>query len=289
MTTKKVTEKSTKQELWDAYNEAALRTEAEPIELSLKETRQTTNEALKSLADSKFKVSEQLEKAAQEITNDLDSLGDLHNQIAKEKKQILDRLEEQKKVLNSEIESVKIKWNQDKKDHEVLLEEDSQAKIIERQRKEEEYEYKLALIRRTEENEYNENKAQKERELSERENILKTREAEILSMEKDLAGMPFKIETEVKNTQTLLTKDLNQRFETEKREFIFKAESEKKLAELKIANLESVCQNQIKENESLKKQLADVTTQLKQMAVSAIENRVGSSRSTASDSLSENK
>ncbi len=280
---KKVSEKSTKQELWQAYNEALIKIEGEPVESGLDKTREETNEALRGLAESKFKIGEQLEKVSQEIITELNDLTSLRSQIIKEKKLILDQLEDQKKALTSEIEMVKMQWSQDEKDHAAQVEEEKRVRAVQRHREEEEYEYELTLTRRADENTFNEKKEQKEKELAEREIKLKDREAEILTMKNELTDMPKKIEEEVKKAEGLLAKELIQKHEIEKREFNLKSESEKKLFELKIANLESSMQNQMKENESLKKQLSEATAQLKQMAVSALENRSVSSRNVPSD------
>ena len=276
--TKKVTERSTKQELWQAYNETRRLIEKEPVESGINIVRKETKDALRSLVESRYVIGEQFEKVSQEIIKDLDSLRELQSRIIKEKKGALDHFEEQKTALEGEIDAARRGWLKEKKEYELLLEAGKQALAKERQREEEDYAYKLSLARRNEEDEYNQKREQKEHELAERERVLKEREAEIVAMEKELAETPKKTEEEIKKAKEDLAKELVQRNETEKREFRLVAENEKRLAEMKITNLENAYQGQVKENESLRKQLGEVTAQLKQMAVSAIENRSGTPR-----------
>lgn len=278
----KVSEKSTKVELWQAYNEAVAGISGEDAPVI---DDKLISSATKNLSEVKIKISSELDDLQRKLSSDFNDLGDISDRIRKDKKSMLENFENQRKILNDEISRVRASWIEEQK----LSEETSKMRSIEidklRNRENEEYNYNLSLSRKKENDLW---KAEKE----ERERILKSEEAKILErkeeisvMEKELAKMPVIIEKEVETACASLEKDLNQKYGSRIKELEILKEHEMKMAEIKIANLDSLAKSQTEEIEDLKKQLHSNNLILKDMAVISIEAKGGKFKA----SVDENK
>jgi len=110
---KKVSEKSTKQELWSAYHELINEMQKEPIDLNIPSMTNRENEApevTKNLADLKLKIGIEFDKITSDLLKHLNSLEDFKNNLSREKRQIIEKMQVQKEELEKEITKAKKQW-----------------------------------------------------------------------------------------------------------------------------------------------------------------------------------
>ncbi|PIU69319.1 hypothetical protein COS81_00360 [candidate division WWE3 bacterium CG06_land_8_20_14_3_00_42_16] len=269
----KVSEKNTKQEIWEAYHQLLAEIQGEPVTFKLEQKEPAVPDALRSLAELKLRISQELDKVGEELLKSLNSLQDLRVSLAKDRQSMVERLQEQRKAVEAEISRVKEAWEQEKRKSEARFAEELRQKEVLRAREEEEYQYTLSLKRRQENDEYERQRVEKERTLKDREQALERREKEIVALEKELDETPAKVAQAVKEAQESLARQLGEKQMIELRELKAAHANEVKVAEMRIANLEVTVKSQAGEIENLRKQLAEASRQLKEMAVSAIESR----------------
>jgi len=269
----KVSEKNTKQEIWEAYHQLLAEIQGEPVTFKLEQKEPAVPDALRSLAELKLRISQELDKVGEELLKSLNSLQDLRVSLAKDRQSMVERLQEQRKAVEAEISRVKEVWEQEKRKSEARFAEELRQKEVLRAREEEEYQYTLSLKRRQENDEYERQRVEKERTLKDREQALERREKEIVALEKELDETPAKVAQAVKEAQESLARQLGEKQMIELRELKAAHANEVKVAEMRIANLEVTVKSQAGEIENLRKQLAEASRQLKEMAVSAIESR----------------
>jgi len=258
---KKVSEKSTKLELWTAYNEVVAQISGEEIAV---QSDDSVNDAIKKLSETKININGQFDQITKTLLSDLSDLYKTSEQIRQNKEDLIKFFENQKKDLQNQMEEVKKKWTFEEK----RLQDDSQQKKndqeTKRQREEEEHKYNLSISRKKENDQYQIEKERQDR-------ILKEREKEIATMEKQVAEMPTLIAVKIKEAEENLTKDLSAKYQLQIKELAVSRENEAKIAEIKIANLETIIKNQAEEISGLKSELSKVNAMMKEMAVSAIE------------------
>ena len=273
---KKITEKNTKQELWQAYNELFQQISKEPLKIQLEKNEIVPSDSLKNLAELKLKISQQLDIAGVELLKTLNSIFDTKNTIDREKRHLIEHFEDQQKLLENEIESVKTQWEKQKQLRNQQIEEEFRQKRFEKMRQENEYDYKLEIKRRQENDEANQNKITQEKKLKEREEI-------IISKEQEIAKKEIKISQEVNLIKETVSIELNTKHNSELHEIKLDFERDKKIYELKIANLESQIKTQMAEIVKLERFYTQASEQVKEMAVSVIENRTGKTTNQEED------
>jgi len=278
----KVSEKSTKQELWSAYNEVVARVSGEVSEAI---ADKTVNVAMKNLSEAKLRINTELDELLRKLLTDFNDLENVQEQIAKSKKALLENFDRQKTEISAEIDRAKMQWTEE----EARLIEEMKSRVLEedkkRARETEEFNYNLAQSRKKEQDQFEIRKIEREKILSEKENRIAAREDEIKEMEKQIKEFSAKLEAEVKSAKEILQKDLTARYESELKEIKMQKEHEAKYAEIKLSNLENMTKSQAEEIDNLKKQLYSNNLILKDMAVTAIEAKGGKFKSA---SLSEN-
>lgn len=266
----KINEKSTKQELWQAYNEvvSAITTET-PIIVEDK----TVNDTVKSLSETKLNINSEFDTLSKKLLADFDELYKVKEQIRKGKDQMIENFEKQRIALANEIAEVRSKWTEEA----AKLEENFKMNALEiekqRKREGEEYKYNLELDRRKEKDAYEKQKMERENIIKIKEDELKARTDEIAEMEKTITVMPKKIEEEVKNACASLEKELTSKYQSEIKELKVTKDHEAKISEIKIANLESIIKSQTEEIIKLGKQVSSSNDLVKEMAVTAIESK----------------
>ncbi|PIP30606.1 hypothetical protein COZ22_00415 [bacterium (Candidatus Howlettbacteria) CG_4_10_14_3_um_filter_37_10] len=273
---KKVSEKSTKQELWSAYHELINEMQKEPIDLNIPSMTNRENEApevTKNLADLKLKIGIEFDKITSDLLKHLNSLEDFKNNLSREKRQIIEKMQVQKEELEKEITKAKKQWEQEKQNYQIELDESKRQKQLERKREDDEYRYALEVKRRDEGDVYEQKQKERERALTEREVSLQKRQSEILEMEKTLGAVSEKVQQAVKEANEKLAKELMSKHNIEINELKTTALHEKNIADLKITNMTETIKVQGTEIDLLKRQLAESSKQLKDVAVSVIEGR----------------
>ena len=258
---KKVSEKSTKLELWTAYNEVVAQISGEEIAV---QSDDSVNDAIKKLSETKININGQFDQITKTLLSDLSDLYKTSEQIRQNKEDLIKFFENQKKDLQNQMEEVKKKWTFEEKRLQDDFQQKKNDQETKRQREEEEHKYNLSISRKKENDQYQIEKERQDR-------ILKEREKEIATMEKQVAEMPTLIAVKIKEAEENLTKDLSAKYQLQIKELAVSRENEAKIAEIKIANLETIIKNQAEEISGLKSELLKVNAMIKEMAVSAIE------------------
>lgn len=277
----KITEKNTKGEIWEEYNKLLVRLGGQAELLPLDEKRSEANTALRDLAELKIKLGDELDGAGQKITDSLNSLSELQNKIAKDRQAAVEAFGKQQQDLEAEMQKIRGAWQIESKEQEEVRARAEEELKTTRKREGEEYHYNLLIARRKEQDDYAAKKIAQEKILADREKILKEKEEEIAQMEKELTALPARLEQTAKEASDITAKELTNKYTVEIRELKLVHDHEKRIAELKIANLESLVKSQNSEIDNLKRQIENSTKQVKDIAVSVIEGRAAQNKAIA--------
>lgn len=265
---KTVSEKSTKTELWEAYNVAMQDLSGQP-KLEFASEKQDSGKIGKTIDDLKAKFNAEVTLVSDGISTELTRFVEFAEELNKKKAFAVKEIENKKDALLEEIAKAK-----------KLLGEEAVESEKSRKREEDEYVYFLSQKRRKEEDEYKIARALDKAEIAEKKAALTTREVEIKQMEKDLAESPKIIEKAVNDAIDSTTKELNAKYLAEIKELNLNNEHEKKIASLKIEELTKKVAEQKVLIDKIEKELAIANREAKEIAVSVIESRsVGPSTS----------
>jgi len=220
------------------------------------------DEILKNLADLKLRLGQSLEKIGQNLLDDLDGLRSSKISIEQQKQKINVNFQEEQTQIEKEIKNLKSAFEEEKRNLEVI-----------RKRDQEEYQYRLSLKHRVEEEEIDKQRQLREEALKQEEDTLKLRKTEIAQMEKEINNLPQTIEKTVKETEEKIAKELSEKHGREVEHLQYDRNNEAKITQIKITNYEATVKIQTAEIENLKRQLVEATRQLKEIAVSVITNR----------------
>ena len=268
---KKVTGRSSRQDIWMAYSELLERINKKPIEPA-SEAKSATD-LLEKLEQLKKETVQAIDIISEKATNNLDELSSARDAIAKDKAHMLGTLNEQKEALEEEIKGARRFWEREQLEKKEREGETSRQKELARREEEDEYRYSLARKRREESDKFDREMSQQREEVKREKAEIASRKAEIGDLEKEIERFPAQIDKAVKETRDVLSAELSSAHDNQNRETKLIFESKESLLNSRIANLESLSASQVKENESLKKQLSDANDRLKEMAVSAISFR----------------
>ncbi len=249
-----------------------------------------------------LEVSKALAGISAKLVEEVDRLATVREGIAVEKREIerlhkidvaataLDQMVHdyalERERLAAEITAQRAAWEEETRVAERERRELEEALKKQRQREIEDYEYKKAIERKKAQDKYDEEQrvlerknAEKQEQLEksrqEREAGLQQREQEAESLRQQVAQFPERLKTEVDRAvaEAVRTADAKRQQET----VLLKkdAETEKRLAELRIKTLEELTARQSSQLEALEKQLADAKQQVQDIAVKAIEGASG--------------
>lgn len=210
-------------------------------------------------------VTEIADITATKQTKILDStFTDLLNKICQAKSEFED--------LQKEIAETKEAWVKEQRNHEIAIVERNQQEEITRKRELETYDYETKLARKKAEDEFLQRKNAWERELAENKDRLANERKELEELRKQVINFDTEKEKAIKTAVAEIQKNMQEKFDMEKklREQEFK--SEKELLALKITNhvQENTRLNQ--EVTKLQKSLDETTRQLKEVAVRVIDS-----------------
>lgn len=265
---KQISEKSTKIELWTAYNEAIAQISGEDMAI---QSDDSVNDVIKKLSETKIHINSKFDELTKSLLGDLGELYKTSEQIRQNKEDLIKHFENQKKELQYQMEDVKSKWEAEEKKLDDEFKQKKADQEIKHQRYEEEYKYNLGIVRKKEHDEYLADKIAREKTIAEQESMISDRKKEIAKMEKQIAETPALIEKKVSEAEENLAKDLASKYQSQIKELSINKEHGAKIAEIKIVNLETIIKNQIEEIAGLKSELSKVSAMMKEMAVSAIE------------------
>lgn len=192
----------------------------------------------------------------------------------------------QKQRLEAEIAAQRAAWEEESARGERERKELEESLKKQRQREIEDYEYKKVLERKKAQDKYDEDVRLTEKKNAEKQETLekswKQREAALKEQEEELAGLrkeseafPARLQKEAAAAAEQARRETETRLQQEALGLRKDAESEKRLAELRIQTLEEAGARQQAQIAALEKQLADAKQQVQDIAVKAIEGASG--------------
>lgn len=192
----------------------------------------------------------------------------------------------QKQELEEEIAAQRATWEEEKGAAERERKEQEESLKKQRQREIDDYEYKKALERKKAQDKYEEEvrlqekKNQEKQEALEktwkqRETALREREEELAGLRAQVAQFPGQLDKEVQRAAAEAARQTEARLEQQILMLKKDAETEKRLAELRVKTLEDALAQQAAQTAALQKQLDEAKKQVQDIAVKAIEGASG--------------
>jgi colicin import membrane protein len=192
----------------------------------------------------------------------------------------------EKQSLESEIASQRAAWEEESERTERERKEQEESLKKQRQREIEDYEYKKALDRKKAQDKYDEDlrltdkKNQEKQEALQkgwqlREAALKESEEELARLRKDSEGFPARLQKEAQSAAEQARRETEAKFDQQMLVLKKDAETEKRLAELRVKTLDEAVAAQHAQIAALEKQLADAKQQVQEIALRAIEGASG--------------
>ena len=194
-----------------------------------------------------------------------------------------------RETLEKEIAATRKTWQQEQEEQKVLLQESNDLLGRERQRQEEDYQYETERSYTKATDVYEEIKRQKERELqetllakekqwSEREQVLAANQALVVEYQRKVEAFPRELEEAVKKSREEGIRDVNQEAKVKADLFDKEWQSSKQGYELQIQSLETKIQKQTEQVTEISQQLQAAMRQAQELAMRAFEsssNRFG--------------
>ncbi|MCK4661777.1 MAG: hypothetical protein KAT68_02840 [Bacteroidales bacterium] len=307
---KKVTGKSTKSEILEAYNEMLKEVESKTEDPQLKLQRETeaktvkavsslsTEKIYKQTSELKMNITSALDKVEEQITIAFKEFENLQKAIKTENKNLEESYQisanahslsalllaqkEKSEEFEKEINEKREKWENEEEQIQITLKETKALLEKERKREDEEYQYNLKLSRKKETDKYEEQKQLLEKqltekqinfdkEIAERETKVTEAENELIELRKKAEEFPKILEKEIAKVKKETEEKLKQQYDFEKQLKNNQIQGEQKLKEQNIENLLS----RIKEQEVTIKQLSQKVNvseeSMKQMALKALD------------------
>jgi myosin heavy subunit len=192
----------------------------------------------------------------------------------------------EKERLEEEISAQRAAWEEESARIERDRKEQEEGLKKQRQRETEDYEYKKTLERKKAQDKYDEEQRLTEKRNQERqetlekswqqrEAALKEREEELAKLRLDAANFPARLEKEAQGAAERARRETEARFEQQILVMQKDAETERRVAELRIKTLEEAAERQTAHAAALEKQLADAKQQVQDIAIKAIEGASG--------------
>lgn len=294
---KTVSNRSTKQEILDAYEELTKELKdmdtqsisSLPAQPKKDTPSQTPDQIVNRLGELRLQVNKNLAEIVDKLVTESETLAELRTEEQNLRGQIetlhrikaeastLENLiklkEQEEKELNEKIQSIKDDWAEQQERHQKDLKEQAAEEDKRHKREDEEYHYTLKMKRQKEEDEYQAKRREAEGELTRRAQELRAREEEFEVLQKRVVDLEKQLETEVtrvrKETEDTVKHDLENKYNLERKEI----DGERKVSKLTIENLQRTITAQDVEIKDLKEQLARATQQIKDIAVSVIDSK----------------
>lgn len=286
----KVTEKNTKSEIFDAYQELLKELESEPerfdgqiqetriVEAAKEETvkkilddlsnlKLTSNQAISSLTDKLAQEAERLttfQKAIEISQKELEELYQIKSRAGM-LKQMLELQKRREEEFETEMKRRRFEWDEEQSAYAEKLKR-------ERSRTEEEYQYQLKMKKLRDMDEWSEELRKHERTLKEEKEVRVQMETELADLRKQVASFATELDNAVKEAVTRTIAEQKKEAQIAQNFAKQEAQAVERIAALKIASFEATVKSQSQEIAELKRQLENATRQVKDIAVSVIES-----------------
>ena len=212
----------------------------------------------------------------------------LHNVdvVAAAVDQLVQEYEAKKQALQSEVSAAKTEWDAETGEREQAAREYEENLKKQRQRENDEFEYKKMLERKKAQDKYDEEQRLRDRQnrekqealdkgWQEREAALKAREHELTELRKESDAFPTRLAQGVERATSETRQKAEQEFEQRLVVANKDAEADRRVAELRIKTLEEFTARQVDQVAALQKQMDEAKQQVQDIAVKAIEGASG--------------
>ncbi|AUT02708.1 hypothetical protein CLI64_21190 [Nostoc sp. CENA543] len=209
---------------------------------------------------------------------------DILNQEHQEKLRILDQdTASKRESLEKESANQRKDWQKEQLAYEEALQKYNELLAKERQQEQEEYQYKLETTRKLNTDAYESKKRnlerdiqekiqQKEKDWTERENVLNANKTLFSEYQQKIANFPNELEEAIKKAREEAIKETSQKAKIEADLFEKEWEATKQSYELKIKSLEETIQKQVEQIESISAQLQSTLKQAQDLAMRAFDS-----------------
>lgn len=200
--------------------------------------------------------------------------------------QLVQDHEARKQAFQEEMAAARAEWESETADHERAAREYEESLRKQRQRENDEFEYRKALERKKAQDKYDEEQRLRDRQnrekqealeksWQEREAALKAGEDEIVQLRRDVEAFPGRLAQEVERAVGEVRKQAEQERQQQLLVVTKDAESDRRVAELRIRTLEETAARQADQLAALQRQLDQAKQQVQDIAVKAIEGASG--------------
>lgn len=285
--------RSAKLEMAAQIQEAEIRTAVSEI---------TVEVISKKLSDLNIEISRTLSNLSEKMITEMNLLQSLKSAVKLESKELqqlhgidiaatsVDQLvadyAEKKKILEVEIAKMRAEWEQEKEEKQQVQKEYEATLKKNRARENEEYEYQKFLERKKLQDQFEEEWRLKEKkniemqealekDCNEREAILKSKEAEFITLKQEVEEFSTRIATECSKAVKETSKEIEAKYTLEIAQLNRDLVVEKQIGELKIQQLQELLTNQQTQMSSLQAQLDEAKRQVQDIAIKAIEGASG--------------
>lgn len=268
-TAPKVSEKSTKGDIWEAYQSLLDNLQQRPVSVSddpAKLQKMTT-----ALGEAKANLIGHFDATIERLGTLQQAYSDADQDLARRKNLVIETLEQDKRQLETSIAAIRAQWEQEKTDL-----------SLKRQRDEDAYTYDLTRKRRDEQETYNQKTKEREQSLAAREAVITEREQTVTDLSAEVEAFPARLEAACKNAQEELAKELKAERDSTVKDLKQASEHEKSILVLKLQSAEATISAHAQQIVDLQRQLDASSAQLKEMAVAVIQSKNAPSTSAAS-------
>ncbi|HZL96311.1 MAG TPA: hypothetical protein VFB99_21840 [Vicinamibacterales bacterium] len=200
--------------------------------------------------------------------------------------QLVQEYEAKKQALQSEMSGAKAEWDAETGAREQAGREYEENLKKQRQRENDEFEYKKMLERKKAQDKYDEEQRLRDRQnrekqealdkgWQERDAALKAHEDELTELRKESDAFPTRLAQEVERAASETRRKVEQEFDQRLVVANKDAEADRRVAELRIKTLEEITARQADQLAALQKQLDEAKQQVQDIAVKAIEGASG--------------
>ena len=266
---KKISEKNTKKELWDAYQELLHGQQEAGSHGDQKQSAQDTSTGDKS--PQLQHIASRIPLSAAPILQEIDilrrSVGDILEHFGEQAVSFEKRAREEEERLGIEIQRKRTEWKREQE----LYDYDREMK---RRRDDDEYSLKTSERER----QFNERFTAKEKDLREREEQIKVTEEEIKQLRAQVEQFPKELDQAVVKAISETQSTMRAEAATGRNLASKDTEREQEIAKLKIQSLEDTIKRQQTQITTLERELTRAHEQIQKLAVTVIEGRAPSSR-----------
>lgn len=287
----KVSERSTKKEVLDAYHTILAQVEGEIGEDVMEKeeqqildtaSKETVEKITNDLSSLKLSINQTISSLSERLTQEAERLATIQKAIHLAQKELeetqkikvtagmlyrlIEAQKKQEEEFEKEIEKKKLSWDEEQKVYE-------EQTARERKREEEEYTYTKNLERRRDKGEWEEERIKRVHQKEEEAKAQKILLDELEDLRKKVANFPVELEKEIKTAISKAETEVKKEAQIAQNFAQQEADGQLKIAQLKISSLEDTIKVQQNEIREQKRQLDESTRHVKDIAVAVVEGR----------------